>query len=103
MRESAMRNADERDTAEYLASKSPPSRPPQTPVVPVQVDLAGRSHVGKVRANNEDHFLVARISRALNVLTTNLPRDQVPELIEDSGYAYVVADGMGGMAAGEEA
>lgn len=98
-----MREPDEMDTAEFPAFSTRPARPADTPVVPVQVDIGARSHIGKVRANNEDHYLVARISRSLRVLATNLPPDEAPELVEDDGYAYVVADGMGGMAAGEEA
>jgi protein phosphatase len=69
----------------------------------MQIELAGRSHPGKVRPNNEDHFLVVRFGRFLESLETNLPSDQVPRRFEDQGYGMVVADGMGGLAAGEEA
>jgi protein phosphatase len=65
------------------------------------VDLGALSHPGKVRPNNEDHYLVLRSSRAMVTLMTNLPDGQVPERFEQTGYALVVADGMGGMAAGE--
>src|SRR5260370_33454324 len=98
-----MRNVDEMDTAEFPSVSKHPARSAETPVVPVKVDIDARSDVGKVRANNEDHVLVARISRSLRVLATNLPAEEAPQLIEDNGYAYVVADGMGGMAAGEQA
>src|SRR5689334_2506185 len=69
----------------------------------VQVDLAGRSHQGKVRGNNEDHFLIVRFGRFLRALSTNLPTDHAPPDHEETGYGMVVADGMGGMAAGETA
>jgi protein phosphatase len=69
----------------------------------VQVDIAGLSHPGKVRANNEDHFLVVRFGRFLESLSTNLPSEQVPARFVDDGYGMVVADGMGGRPAGEEA
>jgi protein phosphatase len=69
----------------------------------VQVDVAGLSHPGKVRPNNEDHFLVLRFGRFLEPLATNLPAGQAPSRFEDVGYALAVADGMGGHAAGEEA
>jgi protein phosphatase len=56
-----------------------------------------------VRPNNEDHFLISRFGRFLETVQTNLPADTVPPRSEESGYGMVVADGMGGCAAGEEA
>jgi serine/threonine protein phosphatase PrpC len=70
---------------------------------PVQVDAFGLSDVGHVRANNEDHFLIARIGRYFEAVGTSLPAGEVPERTEEAGYALVVADGMGGHAAGEVA
>src|SRR5262249_42288242 len=61
----------------------------------VRVDLAGCSHPGLVRANNEDHYLVLRFDRALQTLRTNLPDGYIPALFEESGYCMMVADGMG--------
>jgi protein phosphatase len=82
---------------------SPGRRPPGQLSSLVQVDVAGLSHPGKVRPNNEDHFLVLRFGRFLEPLATNLPAGQVPSRFEDIGYVMAVADGMGGHAAGEEA
>ena len=67
------------------------------------VDFGGLSHVGLVRSNNEDHFLVARIDRTLTTLITNLPTGSVPAQSVDSIYGMLVADGLGGHAAGEVA
>jgi protein phosphatase len=67
------------------------------------VDFGGLSHVGLVRSNNEDHFLVARIDRTLRTLITNLPPGSVPDESVDSIYGMFVADGLGGHAAGEVA
>jgi protein phosphatase len=67
----------------------------------VQVDLGGLSDQGKRRPNNEDHFVVARFDRLMQVLLTNLPPDQVPEHSGETAYGMLVADGMGGEAAGE--
>jgi protein phosphatase len=67
----------------------------------VRVDISGLSHPGKVRPHNEDHFLIARFGRYLETVATNVPSAQVPVRAEEVGYAMVVADGMGGHAAGE--
>ena len=55
------------------------------------------------RANNEDHFFVTRLGRTLQTLITSLPAGDVPELAEEVNYVMIVADGMGGHAAGEVA
>ena len=67
----------------------------------VRVDVSGLSHPGKVRARNEDHFIVTRIGRYLETVLTSLPPGEVPERAEEAGYAMIVADGMGGHAGGE--
>jgi protein phosphatase len=67
----------------------------------VRVDLSARSHPGHHRSNNEDHFLVSRIGRTLETLITSLPAGDVPARSEEVNYVMIVADGMGGHAAGE--
>jgi PPM family protein phosphatase len=69
----------------------------------VRVEVEGLTDQGKVRTNNEDHFLIARFGRSLVTLKTNVPADLVPKRFDETGYALVVADGMGGAAAGEVA
>jgi serine/threonine protein phosphatase PrpC len=66
-----------------------------------QVDVSGLSDAGKVRARNEDHFIVTRIGRYLETVLTTLPAGEVPARAEEAGYAMIVADGMGGHAGGE--
>jgi serine/threonine protein phosphatase PrpC len=69
----------------------------------VEVDAAGLSDQGKVRHNNEDHFLISRFGRFLEAVETNLPRAEIPTRSEEIGYAMLVADGIGGSQAGEVA
>ncbi|HET9794964.1 MAG TPA: protein phosphatase 2C domain-containing protein [Thermoanaerobaculia bacterium] len=69
----------------------------------VDVDLGARTDPGRVRTNNEDHFLAARFQRTMTTLLTNLPEGIVPAAHADTAYGYLVADGMGGRAGGEVA
>ncbi len=70
------------------------------PTVPMRVQFAGASHLGRVRRNNEDHFAVICRRRTQEVLLSNLPPDVLAPTGEAS-YCFIVADGMGGAAAGE--
>jgi len=92
------------ETDDYLPVEAEAGMPsPRPPSALVRVDLAAVSHPGKVRPNNEDNFLVVRFGRFLETLSTSLPDSDVPREFGDTGYGMVVADGMGGMAAGEVA
>jgi len=81
----------------------------ETPPAPfssrINVDFFGMSEKGLVRSNNEDHFLLVRVGRAVETVLTNLGEaETLPgELFEESGYGMVLADGVGGEAAGEVA
>jgi protein phosphatase len=101
-----MSNPIELETAEYEYLVSPPAREtgqskPESATV--RADFGAVSHAGKVRSKNEDHFLVFRLRRDREALLTNIPTDQLPEHTGEAGYSMIVADGMGGMAAGEVA
>jgi serine/threonine protein phosphatase PrpC len=85
------------DTVEMF----PPNVPGAPPITAVSIDIGAGTHPGKVRPNNEDHFHVARFGRYLHTLRSSLPGSQVPLSLDESGYVFAVADGMGGMAAGE--
>ena len=82
------------------------SQVPTSPVrfaQPVSVDAAGLTHTGLVRRSNEDHFLVSRLGRYFETVSTSLPPEDLPARTEDASYSLLVADGMGGHAAGEVA
>ena len=76
---------------------------PDTLAVAVRVDCAGRTDRGRVRADNQDHFYLARLGRFSETLGTSLPAGELPPRLEQAGYLAVVADGMGGHAGGEVA
>jgi PPM family protein phosphatase len=67
------------------------------------VDWGGLTHRGFARVTNEDCFFVGRFDRMLQPILTNLLETAAPHWHYDSGYAAVVADGMGGKVAGEVA
>src|SRR5262245_12283894 len=92
------------DTEEVIAPEPRlPAHSPGQSSTQVKVDVAALSHPGKVRQTNEDNFLVIRFGRFLETLLTSLPDGDIPREFGDTGYGMVVADGMGGMAAGEVA
>jgi protein phosphatase len=69
---------------------------------PVRVEFGALSHRGKVRENNEDHYVVVRRRRSRDVVLTSLPAGVLAPS-DESGYAMAVADGVGGAAFGEMA
>lgn len=66
---------------------------------PVYVIAFGQSDIGLVRANNEDSFLLADLTR--DVLTTT--PSALNHVVAEKGSLFIVADGMGGAKAGEVA
>lgn len=70
-----------------------------------EIDVHGLTHVGKVRKDNQDHFLLASIHKRVNVVATSLAEDQRALLSGDERLAFLamVADGVGGGEGGAEA
>jgi PPM family protein phosphatase len=97
-----MADANDADTVEEFIPLPPgAAMPPASASAGVAVEFGAASHTGLVRPNNEDHFLVVRFGRAMELLRSNLPLGHVPLEFADLGYGMAVADGMGGAAAGE--
>lgn len=95
-----MSDAEDSDTVEDLPALPPQDRPAGPGLV---IDLAGRTHIGKVRPTNQDHFHIVRFGRYLRTVASSLPVGEAPEDGGDPGYAFTVADGIGGRAGGEAA
>jgi protein phosphatase len=91
------------DTAEFkvLFRPTTTSARAEPPSAAVEVEFGAVTHPGRVRPRNEDHYLISRIRREQDILATNVPDNLFPRPIEDDAYLMSVADGMGGMAAGQ--
>jgi len=86
--------------AERLA---PGAEPGPLPLSLLRVDVGALTHVGKVRENNEDAYVVARAGRYIERMSSNLPESILAARSDDCAYIMLVADGMGGRAGGEVA
>src|SRR6266699_2636566 len=64
---------------------------------PIRVEVFAKTDLGRTRDHNEDRFLVADLTRK----TASLQPDVRQHDIGPRGTLFVVADGMGGAAAGE--
>jgi protein phosphatase len=69
-----------------------------------ELDVWGLTHQGNVRDSNEDHFLLGSLRKQLDIMATSLPSGgQLSACNERVGIIAMVADGVGGQLAGEEA
>jgi protein phosphatase len=69
-----------------------------------EIDVWGLTHPGKVRKSNEDHFLLGSLHKHLDIRATSLPAAEQFRACDDRiGFLAMVADGVGGQLAGEEA
>jgi len=68
------------------------------------IDVFGVTHAGKVRKENQDHFLIASLTKQMVVERTSLP-PEAHRLVEPERLASLamVADGVGSGGGGEEA
>jgi serine/threonine protein phosphatase PrpC len=67
-----------------------------------QLTLAvdGLTDRGKRRSTNQDHFAIAEVRPVLHVCRSSLAQPSV-QVADDAGHVLIVADGVGGLRAGE--
>lgn len=81
------------------ASEPPPRKPRDD-----EIDVCGVTHTGKVRKENQDHFLLASLRKRLDIVSSSLPKAaELPVADERVAFLAMVADGVGGGRKGEEA
>jgi serine/threonine protein phosphatase PrpC len=69
-----------------------------------EIDVHGLTHVGRVRKENQDHFLLATVHKRVNVIATNLETQaHLPAREQRVAFLAMVADGVGGTQGGAEA
>ncbi len=73
------------------------------PSLAKNLDVYGLTHRGLVRPSNEDHFLVCSLQKIMQVHNTSLPDSPLLTQSERLAFLALVADGVGGANAGEEA
>jgi protein phosphatase len=69
-----------------------------------EIDVHGLTHTGKVRADNQDHFLICSLRKEIAIHQTSLAEaERLMSGPERLAFLAMVADGVGGAARGEEA
>ncbi len=66
----------------------------------ITVSVFGKTDVGLIREHNEDNFVIADVSADMR---TSDPKESMDVKLGNKGALFLVADGMGGAAAGEVA
>lgn len=69
----------------------------------VRVRCDGLTDRGLKRENNEDNFLIARLTKRLDVCLSSIEAKGIGRVAEEMAHLLVVADGLGGAAGGDEA
>lgn len=86
--------------AQTTAAPATPDRKP----LDEEIDVYGLTHPGKVRTENQDHFLICALKKQMVVHQTSLPEtDRLMADPERLAFLAMVADGVGGGAKGAAA
>jgi PPM family protein phosphatase len=100
-----MNEGTENDSAEYyLPFHGFDSQGIEAPLSSrIEVEFGAVSDRGKVRRNNQDAFLIYQTGRFWQRINSSLPDVVLPDDYRERAYTMIVADGIGGLPAGEEA
>jgi len=90
-------------TNPYLVAEGSPAADAGPRPANAELDVFGLTHQGLVRSHNEDHFLVCTLQKRMEVSHTSLTDISQLGGTERLAFIAMVADGVGGAAAGEEA
>ncbi len=94
----------EDDATQQIEILGSPTERPSAPEAIRDPRVFGLTDVGRVRKHNEDSFLVARLERSMRLMQSSRPFDDDTKVKgPPQGWLMMVADGMGGHAAGEVA
>jgi len=68
---------------------------------PVRVDAFGLTDRGRVRATNEDHFVIANVNKSVVIHSTSVPASTIARRFGvANAHLFAVADGVGGRSDG---
>jgi PPM family protein phosphatase len=81
------------------ALHAPPDRKPRDD----EIDIYGLTHPGRVRKDNQDHFLVCALHKSATVQHSSIPLENISPGSQRVALLMMVADGVGGGHRGEEA
>ena len=81
---------------------SPDNPDPKSEHPQLVIRSFGMTDRGRMRANNEDQFLIAELTKALRIQQSSLPQAWI-KYADEQGHLFLVADGIGGAPGGEKA